>query len=105
MVVTLSTCGGGRAGAADRNCAEQSGAQACIVHHASGDELIVTGLEPGSPGTLLELPEQVLARMVARSDGTISMLPLAAPAPLASVHFEGLDRADHQIEVDLHWPR
>jgi len=105
IVVTLSTCGGGRARAADRTCAGQFGAQACIVHHTTGDELIVTGLEPGSPGTLLELPEQVLARMVARGDGTISVMPLASPAPLASVHFEGVDRADHQIEVDLRWPR
>ena len=100
VVTALSTCGRDAA----RACVEKAGARVCIVRHGVNDELAATGLEPGSPGTLTQMPEQVLVRAVARSDGTITVTPLAPPSPSTSMRFEGVSNTGHQVAMDLRWP-
>jgi hypothetical protein len=87
-----------------RSCAAHDGARICLVRHSSGADLTIQGLEPGSPGTLTRLPEQVVLRAVAKSNGTITVESLPPSADAPTLRFEGTTGAGRQVALDLRWP-
>jgi hypothetical protein len=97
----LSTCSGR---GDPRSCAAHDGARVCVVRHRDRADLSVQGLEPGSPGTLTRLPEQVVLRAVARANGTITVESLPPTTDSPTLRFEGTSGGGRQVAVELRWP-